>query len=479
MNPRRKYMKPLRWLTVAGLMSTTLTTLVPLRADTNADNDPDSIAALRAQIEALDQKVRVLQRKDEISQDETATKLKSFPTVTVDDKGLTAESADKAYKIRLDGFIQTQYRTFIGDNKVNDGFDFRRIRPTVSGTLDNNLDYLLVPELSWSNGTNKVRIIDAYGDFRLISDDSLRFRFGAFRTPLGIEQLQSATNLTFAERGLATDLVPIRDLGAELHGDLLKGELSYAVGAFNGALDQNDASSNFNDGKGLDLDAGLFAQPFKNSGPEALRKLEFGVAGGYGSGSAGANSDQVTYKSFGQNTFFGTDTTDYSFSGGHYRFNPQLYYYNGPWGFLGEYVYEHTGYVRNGTNTNVALNSQAWTGHLSYVLTGEDASYNGVKPAHPVGHGGAGAWEIAGQFGDLSVDGDAFTPNAGHSLASSGSASNALEWGFGVNWYLTNNFKFQTDFTQTAYNGNANGRGGQTGDLPTENAVVSELQIAF
>jgi hypothetical protein len=128
-------------------MSTTLTTLAPLRADTNADNDPDSIAALRAQIEALDQKVRILQRKDEISQDETATKLKSLPTVTVDDQGLTAESADKAYKIRFDGFIQTQYRAFINDNKVNDGFDIRRMRPTVSGTLDNNLDYFLQPEL--------------------------------------------------------------------------------------------------------------------------------------------------------------------------------------------------------------------------------------------------------------------------------------------------------------------------------------------
>ena len=49
----------------------------------------------------------------------------------------------------------------------------------------------------------------------------------------------------------------------------------------------------------------------------------------------------------------------------------------------------------------------------------------------------------------------------------------------GVNWYLTQNFKFQTDFVQTAYNGNANGTGRQVGDLPTENAVVSELQVAF
>ena len=307
----------------------------------------------------------------------------------MDSKGLTAQSADGAYTMRLDGFLQTQYRTFIdgNGNKTNDGFNIRRMRPTVSGTLDNNLDYFLQPELSWSNGTNKVRIIDAYGDFRLISDDSLRLRFGAFHTPLGIEQLQSATNLTFAERGLATDLVPIRDLGAELHGDLLKGELSYAVGAFNGVLDQNDASANFNDGKGLDIDAGLFAKPFKNSGPESLQGLEFGVAGGYGAGSEGANSDQNSYKSFGQNSFFATDTTDFSFSGAHYRLNPQLYYYNGPWGFLGEYVYEHVGYVSNSTNQQIGLNSQAWTGHLSYVLTGEDASYNGVKPAHP-----GGAW---------------------------------------------------------------------------------------
>ena len=69
--------------------------------------------------------------------------------------------------------------------------------------------------------------------------------------------------LQFAERAFPTNLVPNRDIGTQLFGDLFDGTLSYQVGAFDGAVD--GASIN-NSTPTVDLNLGgrLFAHPFKN-----------------------------------------------------------------------------------------------------------------------------------------------------------------------------------------------------------------------
>jgi hypothetical protein len=54
---------------------------------------------------------------------------------------------------------------------------------------------------------------------------------------VGLERLQSGSELLFVERGLPTNLVPNRDVGAQLFGDLFDGTISYALGAFNGVPD--------------------------------------------------------------------------------------------------------------------------------------------------------------------------------------------------------------------------------------------------
>src|SRR2546426_224019 len=88
-------------------------------------------------------------------------------------------------------------------------------------------------------------------------------------------------NFQLRVRGyLPTNLVPNRDVGAQLHGDLWDGAASYAVGVFNGVPDLGNGDLDNNDGK--DFAGRLFALPFKNTSFEPLQGFGIGFSGTYG-----------------------------------------------------------------------------------------------------------------------------------------------------------------------------------------------------
>lgn len=452
-------------------------TLAPI-----ARADDDSIAALKAQIEELDQKLRILERNAELATEKNDAEFKKIPVVKASDKGLQVESKDGAYKFRLGGLLQVDNRTYIdgGDggatDPLDDTFTLRRVRPRFRGTLWERLDFDFQPELA---GT--VRILDAYGDWKITDDDLLRFRFGQFKTPVGLERLQSASNLLFIERGLATNLVPTRDIGLQLHGKAFDGILSYSVGAFNGVNDGYDARGNLDTNDGYDVDGRIFAYPFKATGIDFLQGLGLGFAGSWGTetgpvSNSSSDGRRIQYVSAGQNTFFRiNDAGGTAFDGDRFRYNPQLTYYYGPFGLLSEYTVTQQEFARGGKQQT--LINQGFTAQASYVLTGEDAGYEGIKPAHPFNfkEGGWGAWEVAARYGFLDVDSAAFDGDPATRLATASSVSGANAWAVGLNWYLNTNFKFQLNFEQTYYNGGD----GLVGDKPTENAVLSRLQVSF
>src|SRR4029077_513506 len=92
----------------------------------------------------------------------------------------------------------------------------------------------------------------------------LQLQAGKFKTTVGLEQLLSDRDLGLNERSKATDLVPNRDMGFELHGDLFGGIASYAAGIFNGVGDaRNSNNADIENNKAF---AGrMFFQPFKKA----------------------------------------------------------------------------------------------------------------------------------------------------------------------------------------------------------------------
>jgi phosphate-selective porin OprO/OprP len=419
-------------------------------------------------VAALDQRLRILERQLEIQQEEAAVRATTAPVVAVGDKGLSVKTPKGDYEIRLRGLVQADHRAFLGDEApaFNDGFLFRRIRPTLEGNLGPLIGFRLTPEFAGDSAT----IVDAYVDVKF--DPRYTLRVGKLKGPVGLERLQSGGATALIERGFPTELAPNRDLGAQLQGELARGTVTYAAGVFNGAPDGRDAPTTDPDGE-LEFAGRLFFEPWKNDA-NALSGLGFGLAGSVGDKDGGGNNFLPRYRTPGQNVFFnyrGTVLAD----GRHTRISPQAWYYRNAFGLQAEAIRsEQEVSVAGNAATRTELTHDAYQLTASWVLTGEDASYRGVvKPNRPfiAGGEGWGAFELVARYGELDVDDDAFGLYADPAAA----ASRARAWGLGLNWYLTSNLKLVLNHTRAGDDGGA--AGGR--DREDERTVFSRLQLAF
>jgi phosphate-selective porin OprO and OprP len=447
-------------------------------SDAWAQSQVDTNALLQ-RIEDLEQQVKILQRRDELSDDAAADKAKTTPTVVIDQNGLSAQSANTNFVVQLHGVVQFDNRTFFNDGGIqgHDGFLLRRARPILSGTLYKDFDFMFVPDF----GGSTVQIYDAYLNYRF--EPWLQFEAGKYKAPVGLEQLQQDRNTLFNERSLVTDLVPNRDLGFMAWGSIDDGVASYAAGVFSGVGDAR-LSSNADVDNNVTGDGRLFFQPFKQTSIEPLQGLGFGIAGSYGNSISNSTALPNTtggtlpgYTTDGQQQFFAYNPTNgvVAASGLHWRLSPQAYYYWGPLGLMGEYAISDE-HVRNGGNT-ADLDNRAWEVSGSWVLTGEDASFNGVTPRHPfdprAGHWGA--FQLVGRLEELDIDHKAFPDFANPAT----SASEATGWSAGFNWYLNRDVKLAASYSHTAFAGG----GGAAAPGPVtrrpEEVFFTRLQLAF
>ena len=433
-----------------------------------ADQRDDDIQALREQIRLLDQKLRVLERKSELKEEDAATAAKAAPKVTVNDKGLTLASADGANSFKLRGLVQLDSRTFFGDNGItNNSFVLRRARIITEGTFAKNFAFQLVPEF----GGSAVSILDA--NLSLSLNKAFVIKAGKFKVPVGHELLQSDSWTFFNERALPTNLVPNRDVGVQLGGDLFDGTVSYAAGVFGGVPDGGSSSnSDFDNEK--DFAGRIFATPFKNDAGSPLQGLGVGVSGSLGrqktvSGLTGG------YRTPGQQTFFRYRATALN-DGQVWRISPHADYRNGSLGIVGEYVVSVTNARPAPGAAKAELENKAWQIAAGYVLTGEDSSYAGVVPKtnFDLTAGTWGAFEVVARFENLKVDQAAFPLFADPAV----SANEASTVGVGLNWYLSKAVRATFDYYQTAFENNSL--------VPSslllrqdEKALITRFQVAF
>lgn len=438
-------------------------------------------------VEELEQRLLVLERKLEIQQEDAATKAKDTPTVTAGEKGFSLKKGD--YEIKFNALAQIDGRYFLDDDGAfRDGFQTRRLRPTIQGSLGKLVAFRFTPEFAGSGfgdvaGSNS--IVDAYFDLKFSPYASLRV--GKQKGPVGLERLQSGGSIEFIERGFPTELVPNRDLGVAVFGEALKSTVSYTVGVFNGTADGRDIST-LDDGL-KEVEGRVFFEPFKND-YGVFKGLGFGIAGSTGAkdsqpstpasaNPANANSTLARLRTPGQNQFFGYDTGVFA-SGKHSRYVPQAYFYYNALGLLGEYAVSEQDVTRAGVEKSIK--NDAYSVTASYVLTGEDASYRGVKPGNPytVGGDGWGAVELVARIGALDVDNGVFTGTSTGATANrlanpDTQASKATSYGLGINWYLNNNAKLSADYNETSFDG-----GGAAGaDRRDEKALFTRLTIQY
>lgn len=438
------------------------------------------VQSLLRRIEELEQAVKIQDRKRELSEEAAVEKAKATPTASIGAGGFQIRTADTNFVLKLRGYVHADARFYPDDVSTgtrNDTFLMRRVRPIIEGTVGQRFDYRIMldfPSGSPTSAGNNGLLQDAYLNARLYP--WLQIQAGKFKEPVGLERIQSGANLLFVERGYPTQLVPNRDVGLQIHGDVFGGGLRYEVGVFNGVANGGSGDNEQGDDD-KDVAARLFATPFKKSDNDWLRGLGFGVAGTYGEQSGTLRS----LASPGQQTIFAYTTgtgavgsPNTTADGTIWRVSPQAYYYVGPFGIFGEYVFssQDARQVEGPTIIRDTLRNRAWQVAASWFLTGEDNSFKAVTPKQPfvLGGEGWGAFELTARYGQLDVDDDTFPNFANPGTA----ATKASSWGVGLNWHLNRNVKLSLNYEQSNFEG---------GNSPLlnngEKAILTRAQISF
>lgn len=455
-----------------------------------ADERDDRIRALEKRVEQLEKLLQAQPAKTVAPPAETQKPVaapKPAPTLSVGASGFTMRSADSNFVLRLRGVVQLDSRTFFDDGGIsgNDGFVLRRVRPIFEGTVHRDFQFRIQSDFAGSAAT----IRDAYINYTY--NPGLQLRLGKFKTPVGLSQIQSDSAGYFNERAMVSGLLPSRDLGVQLHGELWPGTeadtkalgwdglVNYAFGVFNGLGDgRQSGSAEFDDAKHL---AGrLFLHPFLRAKLEPLKGLGVGIGGSFGDthGVAGLPSGSG-FATEGQQSFFTYFTSSKAADpnviadGSHWRISPQAYWHWKRFGLLGEYAISSQELRRTDLGTRATVRNTGWQITGAYVLTGETPNYKYIVPDHPFDprNNSWGAFELVGRYSRLKVDDAAFPLFADPAQ----SAHRAAAWGVGLNWYLNRNIRTGLDFIHTDF------RSGAAGEVSgqDENVFLTRVQVTF
>jgi phosphate-selective porin OprO and OprP len=393
---------------------------------------------------------------------DAAAKPADTPKLTAGAEGFVLQSSNGDYRLQLRGYVQFDGRFFPSDEGrlAIDNFLLRRVRPIFAGTVARHFEFQIMPDF----GVGTTVLQDAWLDVKY--SPKARVRVGKFKSPVGLERLQSATAITFVERAYPTALVPNRDVGVMLHGDLAGGVVAYAAGVFDGAPDGGSVDLDLADGK--DVAGRFFLSPFKH-GSGAFKDLGFGVAGTTGKQTGALPA----YRSGGQISLLAL-VQGITADGTRNRLSPQLTFYSGRFGLMAEYAWSESWLKKASTETRARFSGEAWQATATFTLTGEKASYSGVRPseAFEPGQGKWGALELAARANGLELGAEALREGI---VDPTKSIRKAFAWAVGVNWYLNRNVKQVVDFERTTFTGGA----ADGTDRPAENAFFIRTQVSF
>jgi phosphate-selective porin OprO/OprP len=483
-----------------------------------------AVATISPDVAKLKTKVNVLERKLEVQEEVNTVAFKKLPIFDGGENGFKITSSNKEHQLRIGSSIQTDYRNFLGDNPPAwipgspgwyggvgpDSIFLRQARIILEGYVFNDIYFKLMPDFAQNSNSSNL-IPDAFVDFAYQPKASLLV--GKYKPSIGLERLQGDANTVFLERAFPTNLAPNRDMGLQLHGSFAKpgyiaekspgaidskNFFTYQVGITNGTGDSGNialngalpnSASSFANNK--EFDGRIFAQPFQHSGYDWLEGFGVGVSGSF------SNPDHLALVAqrtpLGQSQFIdytqvnGQTKGTLTSNGNANRIYPQAYWYKGPFGLMGEYVAStvtlnatsNTRGNNNLTQTNTASHVQ-----FSYVVTGEDNQFEGVKPIRKFdpGKGTWGALQLAARWSQLTLDNDSFKL-----LDPTKSASEATEFTVGANWFLNKYSLIRFDYENVWFTGGAGTPGATTNGVtsynianrPSEQVLSTRFQLAF
>ncbi len=359
------------------------------------------------------------------------------------------KSNDGQFQLQPYGYVQTDYRSYIGDGSPANTFSVRRGRFGFQGNYGDHYQFGILVDAAATTGAT---IRDIYLNAKY--NNAIQVQAGQFKEPFAQELAAGVTNIDFVERGLQSLLYPsaasaFRSPGAVIHGDINGGAFQYWAGVFNGKGYSTNNSTSVPETIGR-----VRFYPWRNKKDSVLHEFAFGGSIAY-SQSRGLSGELTP--STGSPAAPFTFLPQFQANGNVWRYEGEFTFLKGPWGFRDEYV--QAIFDRTGVGTLTlgglgfadlpAVRFKAWNSAATYLLTKAPRIKHPVfGPELPGGGGrGLGAWEVAFRYSGIQGNepgvffNNIFTPQNVPTFN-----RHTDEFSFGVNWYLNYWVRFQSNF---------------------------------
>ncbi len=394
------------------------------------------LATVRQDLDLKTNEIKALQEHME-----EAEKIK----VTVDNKGLSAESADKNFKFRLGGRIQADANYSGSDDlyqgrtavNANDGTEIRRGRIDFTGTFYK--DWGFKTQVDFAD--NVVAVKDLFIQYTGIN--FMDITIGQQKQNFSREILESSNDMMFTERSLMNVLnqyVVDRAIGLDLQSSAKKGYTA-SLGVYGNSVTPPRTT-------GTESNAGNEGWSVSGRGTyapieEKTKVVHLGIAGNY----RAADNNGDVYRSrnlayqYETNHMSNLDLINSSVSrvDNIKMLGLETSGLYGPVSVGAEYTRQWVD--RKGGQPNIEVDG--WYTEAGWTITGESRKYKQgkfyqVDPAKKFSlkNGGWGAWELASRYSSVNTNSGTFK---------GGEMSNAT---VALNWYANNNFRMMADYTQ-------------------------------
>jgi phosphate-selective porin OprO/OprP len=427
---------------------------------------------------AKDDLLETLAQKGVISMEEYE-KLKAgqpksaAPTFNTED-ALKLASADGAFSIQLGTLQQIDYYAYDTDGTdIPDGAELRRSRLSVGGTLFKDFSYRVEYEFSktpTATGNGSSQITDAYVAYMALKPFIITV--GQFKPAFSMEALTADKSATFMERGLPFYLITpltVRTPGVQLGSS---GDFWSATAGFSGSPLGDSSSGDegwgysargtlapqLGDGKVVHAGVGYtWRRPTQDNASTTAGTPPVTSTFDSVSFSAKPESDQAAAMVSTGNLL---DTKSYQLIG------TELAAAFGPASIQGEYDWVKV----SRDNGRDDLDFKSFYAQIAYTLTGEARPYktdkgvfDGIKPAHPFGKDGWGAWEVAARISQIDLTDGSVT------------GGKLQDMTLGLSWYLNSFMRVSANYVDVL----KLDRAGNALDDQKPAAYQMRVQLAF
>jgi phosphate-selective porin OprO and OprP len=176
----------------------------------------NALESLNEKVKSIDNQVAAQKQIEQIQSDVDRTKALDAPEVRVSDQGFRLQSGNDDYLIRFGGLVRMNGRfvTSGNDKNISSTFYMTMVRPIISGALVKYWEFQIMPDF----GQGKVVLQDAWINAGYFTEG--QFQLGKYKSSMDLERLQSNPTLELIQRSEIQNLVPNRDIGAQLQGML-------------------------------------------------------------------------------------------------------------------------------------------------------------------------------------------------------------------------------------------------------------------